>query len=389
MIFVVGLASYAYELRLPALGFSWDGRGVVSMVYSGGPAERAGLQRGDLFLQLEGISPISERDRFKEVWEGIEIGQEVSLTIQRDGQRMSLTLTPESRSPFLEGYGVYYLIALVFFLCGLLVYIARGGDGMAGLYLLFSSVAAVAIFTNVSVSFVRWAALLQRLGTGLVVGLFLHLSTVFPEEKRMSRRWRALIFPLIYLPGLLLGLSNGYILAFRIEGRFNWLFNLLVLNLAFGLLEWILSLLHTYVTTPSLEIRRQLGEMAVGITMTLLPFMAMLVSNIWAGRALVDVRLLMTSLIAFPLALTYAVLRQRSALDIDVLVNRGLVYTAWGLTLTVIYLLLVAGISWLVGLDIPWKGLFVAVISALSIAFIAAPLKGKLQTLVDHLFYRR
>jgi len=388
LIFVVGLASYAYELRLPALGFSWDGRGFVSMVYGGGPAERAGLQKEDLFLQLNGV-PWKERDEFRETWEALEIGQEAVITIERDGQRMSLTLIPESRSPFLEGYGVYYLIALIFFLCSLLVYFARGGDRVARLYLLFSLVAAVAIFTNVSVSFVRWAAFLQRLGSGLVVGLFLHLSMVFPEEKGMSRRWRAFIFPLIYLPGLLLGISNGYLLAFRIEGQFNWLFKLLFLNLAFGLLEWILSLSHTYVTTPSPEIKRQLREMTVGITMTLLPFMVMLVANIWAGRALVEVRILMTSLIAFPLALTYAVLRQRSALDIDLLVNRGLVYTAWGLTLTAIYLLLVAGISWLLGLEVPWKGLFVAAVSALTIAFIAAPLRGKLQALVDRLFYRR
>ena len=62
-----------------------------------------------------------------------------------------------------------------------------------------------------------------------------------------------------------------------------------------------------------------------------MPFIVMPVSNILAGKALVDARTVVTSAIAFPMALTHAILKQRSLLDIDRLVRWGLVYTMLGI----------------------------------------------------------
>jgi hypothetical protein len=390
LVFGGGLASYAYELSLPALGFNWNNTdGVVFAVRKAGPAERAGLQRGDVLLRLEGVS-LDERDEFRQAWKETTGYQIASITIERDGQERSLTLAVEAMPPFLEGYGIYYLITLIFWIAGVLVYLGRGQDRAAMIYLVFCLAVAVASFTNTNanVSFIRWASVLQRVSTGLVVGLFLHFSIVFPEEKRTGRKWRILILALFYLPGLVLGCLNAYLFPLQLKGEFTLLFNLLFLSPALSFLGWIASLIHTYATTTSSEVRGQLREMGGGITLTLLPFIVMLVSNVLAERALVDVRIVATSAIAFPMALTYAILKQRSLLDLDRLVHWGLVYTVLGTTVVALYTLMVALLARLFGVAISWGALLITLISALIVAFLAAPLRDRLQTLVERLFWR-
>jgi hypothetical protein len=392
LVFGIGLASYTHELSLPALGFNWNNTdGVIFAVREGGPAERAGLQIGDVFLHLEDV-PLDERDRFRQAWKEIEGHQaaSITITIERGGQERSLTFAAEAMPPFLEGYGIYYLVALVFWIAGVLVYLGRGQDRVAMVYLVFCLAAAVASFTNtnVNVSFIRWASVLQRVSTGLVVGFFLHFSIVFPEEKPIDRKWRIPILALFYLPGLVLGCLNAYLFPLQLKGEFNLLFRLLFLGPVLGFLGWIASSIHTYVTTASAEVREQLREMGAGITLTLLPFIVMLVSNILAGRALVDARIVVTSAIAFPMALAYAILRQRSLLDLDRLVHGGLVYTMLAITVIALYLLMVVILARLFRAAIPWRALFITLVSAVAVAFLAAPLRDRLQILVHRFFWR-
>jgi hypothetical protein len=390
LVFGIGLASYVYELSLPALGFNWNNTdGVVFAVLEGGPAEQAGLQRGDIFLRLEGVS-LDERDEFRQAWRGVRDYQTVSITIERDGQERSLTFAVEAMPPFLEGYGIYYLIALGFWIAGVLVYLGRGQDRVAMVYLVFCLAVAMASFTNtnVNVSFIRWASVLQRVSTGLMVGLFLHFSIVFPEEKQIDRKWQPLILALFYLPGLVLGSLNAYLFPLQLKGEFNLLFRLLFLGPALGFLGWIASLIHTYVTTASAEVKEQLREMGGGITLTLLPFIVMLVSNILAGKALVDTRIVVASASAFPMALTYALLRQRSLLDLDRLVRGGLVYTMLATTVIALYLLMVVVLASLFRAAISWRALLIALVSAIVVAFLAVPLRSRLQILVERLFWR-
>jgi len=390
LVFGVGLASYVHELSLPALGFNWNNTdGVVFAVREGGPAERAGLQKGDIFLHLEDVS-LDARDEFRETWKEIKGHQTASIAVERGGQEKTLTFAIEAMTPFLEGYGIYYLVALVFWIAGVLVYLGRGQDMAATVYLAFCLAAAVASFTNtnVNVSFIRWASVLQRVSTGLVVGLFLHFSIVFPEEKRLGRKWRIPILALFYLPGLVLGCLNAYLFPLQLKGEFAPLFNLLFLSLVLSFLGWIGSLIHTYVTTASAEVREQLREMGGGITLTLLPFIVMLVSNILAGKAVVDARIIITSAIAFPMALTYAILKQRSLLDIDRLVRWGLVYTTLGITVVALYLSVGGVLARLFRATISWGALLVALVSAVIVAFLAAPLRNRLRILVERLFWR-
>jgi S1-C subfamily serine protease len=68
---------------------------MVSEVLPGGPAQRAGLERGDLLLQLDGES-ITGVDRLHRLLTAERAGREVEIRLLRHGKRHSVTLVPEA-----------------------------------------------------------------------------------------------------------------------------------------------------------------------------------------------------------------------------------------------------------------------------------------------------
>jgi hypothetical protein len=395
LVLTAGLRAYVHERRLPALGFLWNNTGgVVYAVHRDGPAERAGVRVGDVFLEMESV-PVVERDRFQRTLEAVPVGQDVSIVVERDGELQFLVLFTAPMSPRLEGFAVYYWIALIFWVSGVVTYLARDHDRVAVLFLLFCLAATVALFTNtnVNLAFVRWTGALQRVATGLAGAYLLHLALHFPEEKRLCPQVRALLLAFFYGSGLLLGGLNTYFYPRQLQGEFTWLFNVFFLWVPSCFVGWAAGLVHTIRSAAEQRVRQQVREMAAGITLTLLPFAVLLVANVVYNivyhRTLVDVRLAVTTLLVFPMSLGYAILKQRSTWDVEVLVNRGLVYLSLGAILLFAYFVLVAALGRLWGVAISWGAFVVGALAALIVALLALLLRPTIQAVVYHLFFRR
>ncbi len=387
---MLGLIAYSIELSFPAFGMSWHSSdGEIYAVAHGGAAQLAGIERGDRLLTLED-APLAQREQFRQAWQALSPGDIAAIEISSNGDTWIAELHAESGFPFLDGYAVYYIVALMFWLVGMAVFLSRSLDAVAArVYLLFCLATSLALFNNtrINVSYIAWTGFVQRLATGLSMGSLLHFSLLFPEDKRHRIRHLPLVLAGIYLPGLILGLVAGYIVAWR-RFEIHWISNLpfVAFGIVFGL--WVLSLRHTYRTTAAPEIQTHLWEMAGGMTITLLPFVSLVVPGAIVGRAIVDTRLVTAALTAFPLALTYAIFRRRPPAHLTHWVRRGFVYLGLGVIFGCAHAIGMVIVSWLWwGATLTSVELTIGLMAALPAALLAATLEPGVKKLVERCFF--
>lgn len=80
---------------LRALGRAEPGAVMIAEVLPGGPAQRAGLEQGDLLLDLDGET-ITGVDRLHRLLTAERAGRELEIRLLRRGQQRSVTLIPET-----------------------------------------------------------------------------------------------------------------------------------------------------------------------------------------------------------------------------------------------------------------------------------------------------
>ncbi len=68
----------------------------------GGPAERAGMQLGDVVAEVGGARPSSLADLFRRVWRCGTAGAEVALKVVRNGKSVDLRIVSADRNDFLK-----------------------------------------------------------------------------------------------------------------------------------------------------------------------------------------------------------------------------------------------------------------------------------------------
>jgi hypothetical protein len=156
---------------------------------------------------------------------------------------------------------------------------------------------------------------------------------------------------------------------------------------------FLLSVVHAgwilRTTTDPVE-RRQIRWVAWGIVVAIVPWTALSVIPEVLGRvALVPPVAIGLLWCALPTSLAIAILRER-LFDIDLLVNRTLVYGVLSGLLALIYfgvvILLQAALGLLTGQS---NSQLVIVLSTLTIAALFTPLRGRVQTVIDRRFNRK
>jgi hypothetical protein len=253
-------------------------------------------------------------------------------------------------------------------------------------------------------------ALVEGLWLPTVGLLAIYLLLLFPDGRLPSRRWR----PLAWLSGaviVLLGVDNvlapgeltdleGLRNPFGLEGA-PWLVDagiILLLLFVACILASAVSLILRYRHSGG-EVREQIKWIAlagsfVGLLLSTVLGL-IIVSEVMRGsggstplwlQGLLFVMLL--SFTGVPVAIGFAVLKYR-LYDIDIIINRALVYGSLTATLVVLYF---GGIIILQRVFILLTGqqsTLAVVASTLAIAALFVPLRRRVQGFVDRRFYRR
>jgi hypothetical protein len=237
-----------------------------------------------------------------------------------------------------------------------------------------------------------------------------YLLLLFPNGRLPSSRWR----PLAWLSGAVLVSTSAAIALkpgsipglggvrdpFGLEGA-TWVgaaalvaFLLLILCM----LGSALSLLLRYRSSGGDE-REQIKWIAFASSMVVVvtaittvvsllsPGEAWFAANTPAWLRLMQYAAQM-SLAAVPIAVGFAVLRYR-LYDVDLLINRTIVYGSLTLLLAATYSAIVISLQYLLRALTGQESTVTVVASTLAIAALFDPLRRRVQTFVDRLFYRR
>jgi hypothetical protein len=243
------------------------------------------------------------------------------------------------------------------------------------------------------------------------VGLLgVYLILLFPDGKLPSRRWRSLAWlsgvvmvlaslGITFSPGPLEG-HPGVRNPFGLEGIPPWVATAgigILLLLPLCMVASALSLVLRYRRSGEEE-REQIKWIAYAASVVGLLYLITMVSSLtysgpWgaAGTPLLLGLLQQASLVSFtavPIAVGFAVLKYR-LYDIDILINRTLVYGSLTATLVVLYF---GGIVVLQGVFVTLTGeksTLAIVASTLLIAALFTPLRRRIQSFIDRRFYRR
>ena len=276
------------------------------------------------------------------------------------------------------------------FLCiavSAVIFWRRSDDWMALLVAL--GVVALSI-VNVPFAFLGSHSAWQVLAIALTVlgnGVFFLVGSLFPDG-RFVPRWTCWLLPCWVVAGIVFLFFRDVTFMYVVY-NLVWLAEIILLVIAlFYRYRYASSPLQRQQTKWVIYGGSVAGIIVVGITVPLYLFPSLGQAGSFYQLVIAPAYILVVLIV--PLSLGLAILRFR-LYDIDLLINRTLVYSILTVLLALVYVGLVIGLQSLVHLFTGQAGQspVVIVASTLAIAALFQPLRHRIQRVIDRRFYRR
>jgi hypothetical protein len=321
-----------------------------------------------------------------------------ALTAEGIRQLAAVGLTPSSYATMLTAF--FAVIVAIWSGIGFLIFWRRSDEWFAlfcsAFLIMFNSTypgfpisALAAAFPTLLVP----VTILSALGVeSIIVFIFL-----FPNG-RLVPRWMGILLALGLLGAAGNAISTAFpALAFPPAGAPGWLGAAVDIPLYAAV---VFSQVYRYRRVSSRVERQQTKWVVLGIVfamvgITVLPVLVTFVLPIYATQpnsplaVLIGLVIYPLVLLALPVTVGLAILRSR-LFDIDVLINRTLVYGSLSLLLGLLYAGLIIGLETLARLigGVGANSQLIIVASTLAIVVLVNPLRRRLQRGIDRRFYR-
>jgi hypothetical protein len=311
------------------------------------------------------------------------------LTFTCPASESTLQVLKQAQIP-LAAYDTYVLIfglifGLIFLAMSVLLF-WRAFDQPIGLFASFAFLfIGFAVFlgnppSTVPPALVVSISLIQTSVQDLCLGFFL---VTFPDG-RFVPRWSWLIGCTLFVQGVF----------FQLPGPLNilsWPFPLIAIELVLAYGSPIAIQVYRYRRVSSPAQRQQTKWVIFGLVgALLLLFVSFFSGALFPPDSLYQLTSEPFSSLAFlllPLSVSIAILRSR-LWDIDIIINRTLVYGSLTVLLTLLYFGLIFGLQALFGGLLHQTNAIALVISTLVIYVLFQPLRRRIQRIIDRRFYR-
>jgi two-component system NtrC family sensor kinase len=357
------------------------------------PAYRAGIRSGDILTAVNDVPTPQLASLERQVYASGAWSKVKYSLLRQTGSAANpvaipgmVILAPIDRTD----WQVKRLIALVYLAIGLFVLFRR-----------WTAPKSTHFFIFCLVSFILYAfeytGILDGLDITILTGnviamalqpaLFLHFALSFTQER--ARRLRKLLYPLLYVPGLVLGVLR-YLSYTQWESTGRLQLRLNKLDYSYLAIFYILAAIVFWVQYRDEEQplqRQQLKWLSRGTVLTVVPFTALYVIPFLFDAYVPSVltRLALLSLILLPLTFSWAIVRYR-LMDVDLIFKRGASYTLATAALVGIYFGIVALSAEVVHKRFEHLGEWGLVAAVIVTGLVFDPLKRLIQGHMDRVF---
>jgi len=370
---------------------------VGSMGSTDWPGVKAGLKLMDKILAVN-EKPVREGQDVVAMAREVPIGTPVLYSIETKGQIRKVTFPTATFSmvDFLVVFFLPFSGGVAVFCIGFIVYVLKPNISSSWVFFFFCLVVGVYMATGFEMQSTYLFVHLHYFIIPFQGAILFHLGLIFPEKKQFLIRHPKLEYA-IYLPTL--------ILAFLFELR---LFTLLKtpmgeflqrlpdvktitalsrIFILLGVIGFIAFVLHSMYRTSSNVVRQRARMILFGITLAFFPVVAVFLV-IHFLKISFPINFMIFFVLSFPASMAYSIIRH-NLFDADTIIRRTVGYVLVTAVVVGTYI----GVSVLFNVflgryEIAQSSAF-PIVFTLAIILIFNPLRNRIQSLVDRIFFRK
>ena len=392
-----GTIRLSEDCEIKATGEKNDGYLQISQIKSV-QAESSGLEKGDFLLEVN-RNPIRSRSDLDFYIGQRKIGQNVSLTVQRGGEKIELTVALERKYDWLF-LVVNFLAGLSTWVMGVFVFLKKPNSQVVKVYLFSSLSLSLTLlmprvgfpFGPKQINFILPSV--QIIAYTFLPALFFHFSSIFPREEEVSTQNNTIVYS-AYIPAIaLIALMELFYWRSIYQNSVSWfqafqtLFLFFRVYLFIYVLLGLFALYRTYRKLEFLEEKRKIRWIFWGIAVGSFPFLFLVtLPDVLIGRVLIPEVIKSLFILLIPISFAFSIMKYQT-MDIDVVINRSLVYSLLTGFIVGIYLFVVGLLGQIVQKLTGYRGSLFPILATLAAAVAFTPAKNRIRVLVDKTFYR-
>jgi signal transduction histidine kinase len=395
-IYLINMYRFAYI----GAGYEFEnGKGVITIIAAGSPAEKAGLQNGDFIISINNIT-LTEPAQFYHIVDFLKVGDIVAYKILRNNKEFAVKLTPSSN--MLEApviFQIKYIIILLFSFACLYILYKKPIDQSARIFFIYFQLYAMthtAYYLFFEDIYANLATIIFLYSTFISGPVFIHFILLFPQRALIYTRFR-MIPVIIYGMGFLLAsfFSIYYMLSIYNPSP-EYHYQLMYINriasswilLAFCIM--IALAIYQFRTIKNTVARDQLRMVIIGsffgysAPMAYSVFYDFLLHNIDIKYPFIfyDFAAGIT-IVVMIICFLIAIFRYR-IWDTEIIIKKALLYLSASMIIILSYLLLISLLNLMTERETNFTRFLILAISV--IIFLIS--RDLLQQLIDRIFHR-
>ena len=387
-----------YRARAP---FDWkqtNGRIYVKGVSKSIVVENNILQKGDIICEFN-HHVLTHGVEIEQFVRSHKPGEPFSLKVRRNEDQIDLTSTliPKYNLRLII---VNFLSGIMFWMTAFFVILKKPDDHAATVFYWIGMAVSLSMFLfyegyayhGILVEYIY--SIFFFIVYSFMPPLILYFCLIFPQKKEIVKKMP--LFPLfIFVPAVsfIVLLATSYLpsMIFNSLSHFKrfWFYNnSLKLYFIGYLLFSIFCLIQSYYSEKTKESRNKIQWILWGLSFGIAPYLFLwLLPQALGFPPILAEEFNYFFLLIVPVAIGFSIVKYR-AMDIEIVINRSLVYTLVTGIIVIFYLGLVGLIGHFIQTLSRQYNHFFTIIFTLTAAILFSPLKQRIQVFVDKIFYR-